>query len=249
MLNHILTVIIIISLSLGCYGGDLPADISKCKMEDNVCIRDKIMEIFKKFPNGNPSFGMPNIAELPLKNIVVARANNASPIQLNFKYLELLCYGIDKSIIVNTTGWTKDPKTITTHIHVPLMRIVGDYEAGGKILLLSLNGGGKGIVELTDCQVVLKCQVHLEKRNDGKMYLVVTKARVNLQPKKVFIQMDGLVKGSQELTNSLNKVLNDSWMDAWNEISDGVNNALAKIFYNIISQILNEIPYDDFYAK
>nr|XP_013112912.1 unnamed protein product [Stomoxys calcitrans] len=247
--EHLFMLLIVLGLLFECKSGQLPPDIQKCKVNDNVCVANKIRELFQKFPNGNPQFGMPNVSAINLTNVTVSRAKSDSPIQLNFKFLKLTCYGLENSIIVNTTGWSKEPKIIDGEIYVPLMKIVGDYETNGKILLLSLDGKGKGTFEMTDCIFHMKGRLSFEKRKDGKNYAKLEKLKVDMKPKKFFVNMENLVRGSQVLTDTLNKVLNDNWRDVWNEMSDGINTALASVYTNITSGVLNELSYDDFYAE
>nr|XP_013112563.1 unnamed protein product [Stomoxys calcitrans] len=184
MVKNFVIVTIVIFLSLQCQGADLPSDIAKCKAGDNACIRDKIMELFKKFPKGNPEFGMPNISALSKNNVVISRASPDAPVQLNFKFLDYTCYGFENAVVVNTTGWTKKPKVIEAHLRVPSLRMGGEYEGSGKILFLTLNGKGKGLVELVDCTAFTKFEIRLEKRNNGKNYAKIIKMKVDLEPKK-----------------------------------------------------------------
>ncbi|XP_013108018.1 circadian clock-controlled protein daywake [Stomoxys calcitrans] len=244
----LLTFLVVLVLACGCHGGDLPSDIQKCAVGDNQCIRHKIVEIITKYSTGNDKFGMPNISALTIKNITVARATGSSPIQLNFKFLELTVKGIENGIVLNTTGWTKEPKIVEAQIEVPLLRVVGHYQTNGKILLLALDGEGQGRVELSDCKLHIKARLTLEKRSDGQNYVKVNKLKIEMQPKKVWIKMDNLVKGSRELTDTMNKVLNDNWSDVWSELRDGINNALSLIMIQITTKIFDELPYDNFYV-
>ncbi|XP_073819357.1 circadian clock-controlled protein daywake-like [Musca autumnalis] len=240
---------ILLSLIVGSCFGDLPSDVEKCKVNDNECVATKIMEILKKFPNGNSDFGMPKISAMQLKNVTVARASDNSPIKLNFRFEQFIATGLENSIVLNTSGWTKTPKNLEANIIIPKLVINGDFETDGRILLLSLEGKGKGFIELTDCYANIKGKVVLEKRSDGKNYLKLTKLKAVMQPKKFFMKMDNLVKGSQELTQTLNDVLNDNWIEVWNELSAGINDALSKILLQLTVDVFNKLSYDDFFVE
>ncbi|XP_013113248.2 circadian clock-controlled protein daywake isoform X1 [Stomoxys calcitrans] len=249
MFKSVLACITIMGVLLECHSGELPSDIVKCKAGDNDCVRDRTTEVFKKFPKGNPAFGLPNISVLSLKNITVAKAKAGSPTQLNFKFLDLTVYGMERAITVNTTGWTKQPKTIEMFSYVDFVKMEGVYETNGKILLLTLNGKGNGVVELINCTVHTKLRFDFEQRNDGKRYAQASKLKAVVTPEKMVIKMENLVNGNKELTDTLNSVLNENWLDIWNELSDGIGKAISLVFKNGLNSVLNELSYDDFYSE
>ncbi|XP_013112676.1 circadian clock-controlled protein daywake [Stomoxys calcitrans] len=247
--GSILITAIVWALSLPTHGGELPTEITKCKVGDNDCVRDKIQEICRKYPKGNPSFAFPDISALRMENITITRANDRSPLQLNFKFLHLINYGIETIKILKTTGWTKDPKIIEMEGEIPLLRLVGHYQADGKILLFNLNGEGEASIELADCRVQLKARVKLEKRSDGKNYLKIVKLTVTLEPKKSYSKLENLIKGNKELSDSVNDVINENWRDVWNELRTGTNDVTSQIYFNIIGNVLDVLSYDDFFAE
>ncbi|XP_075145233.1 protein takeout-like [Haematobia irritans] len=206
------------------------------------------MEVFKKYAKGNPKMGLPDLTALPVKDVTVSKANSNSPIKMDFKFSDATCYGVEKTIIEVTSGWVKEPKFIEGDIIIPHLKIVGNYETSGKILLFALNGKGKGTVELFDSKVHCKYRMSLEKRSDGKNYAKVNKIKVDMKPKKIHFDLENLVDGNKELSDTLNNVLNESWSDVWNELADGVNNVIGNLFIDIMNKIYNELSYDDFYA-
>ncbi|XP_075145219.1 protein takeout-like [Haematobia irritans] len=240
---------ILLGLSCQCCSGNLPSDLEKCKVGDNECVRNKIMEIVKKYPKGNPNIGLPNISEFQMNNLIISRANSNSPLQLNLKFSKLITYGVENLLIEHTSGWTKDVKNIEIKAKIPWLKLVGDYETNGKVLLFNLESKGKGNFEMSDCKAHFKVQLKLEKREDGKNYAKLTKLKITFKPEKLSFRMDNLVKDSKELTDTINNVLNDNWRDLWNELSDGISNGLSEAYMNILTSVLNKIPYDDFYAE
>ncbi|XP_013110922.1 protein takeout [Stomoxys calcitrans] len=243
------TIVIICTILLPVYSGMLPADFTKCKVGDNACVRDKMQELYEKFPKGNPSLALPDISALYMENITVARANSGSPLQLDFKFLDLINYGIETAKVINTTGWIKDPSIIEVDAEIPLLKLVGHYQVKGKILLFNLKGEGKATFELTDCKIHLKGRVKLEKRSNGKNYLKPIKLIATLEPKEVVVQMENLINGNKELSDSVNAIINENWRDIWEELRDGTNNVISQLYFTIIGNVLNVLSYDDFFAK
>lgn len=141
------------------------------------------MEIFQKYPNGSPKFGMPNVSALVLKNVTVSRATRSSPIQLNFKFLQFVANGLEKCNVTRVSGLDKDPKSVEVDAILPKLTISGDYVTKGKILLLVLDGSGKGDIEMTDSKVKVRVKCHLEQM-DGKNYIKIDKIKALLEPNK-----------------------------------------------------------------
>ncbi|XP_061386798.1 circadian clock-controlled protein daywake-like [Musca vetustissima] len=244
-----LSITVILCLILGSYAGDLPPNITKCKVDDNVCVAQKIEEVLRKYPHGNPDIGLPNMSALPIKNVIISRASGSSPIQMNLKFVQFVTDGLQNGQVLNTTGWTKNPKIFEGNFFYPKLVVKGDYESDGRILFLSMNGRGKGLFELTNCHFNVKTKVVLEKRSNGKNYAKITKLKLVLSPEKAYTNMDNLVNGSPELSKTINDVINENWRDVWQEISNGLNAALGEVLENLLTGIFNELSYDDFYAE
>ncbi|XP_075145221.1 protein takeout-like isoform X2 [Haematobia irritans] len=254
-----LTIATVASVLIQCYCGDLPSDIQKCRSGDDTCIRDAINQVHRKFPTGNPQFGLANLSSVSRKNVAMARPNPNSAIQLNFTFLEMTMRGLENIVVANVTGWTKDPRVIESYIFIPSMEISGPYETNGKVLLLSLDGKGEGVVTLTNVTSPFKMKVDVEKRSDGKRYCKVSKIKIRVQPSnytsvpqeaiRMVFKLENLVKNSQELSNTLNDVLNENWRDFWNKLSDNINTVVSEIIADVFTGVFSEFSLDDFFVE
>lgn len=54
---------------------------------------------------------------------------------------------------------------------------------------------------------------------------------------------------NQELSDSMNMLINNNWQDVWNTMRKGVNSAVNQVAQTIISRVLDKLPYDDFYKQ
>lgn len=54
---------------------------------------------------------------------------------------------------------------------------------------------------------------------------------------------------NQELSDSMNKLINNNWQDVWHTMRKGVNSAVNQVAQTIISRVLDKLPYDDFYKQ
>ncbi|XP_023295618.2 uncharacterized protein LOC111678480 [Lucilia cuprina] len=248
-LNTILIITTIVYKIFAVYGGDLPPEIHKCKSSDNdQCIGKAIEQLYELYPNGNPDFGMPNVAALNLTNIKISRPNSNSAIQVNFEFIKCTVNGLEKAKILRTKGFDKElNKNIELDVLIPNLHLEGDYESTGKLLLLSLNGKGKGDIQLKDCKVEVRVKVVLEKRN-GKNYAKIKKIKALIEPEQMLVKLDNIFNGNAVLSDTINDVINQNWKDVWSELQGGINQALEILIINVMSGILTELSTDDFYV-
>lgn len=137
------------------------------------------------YPQGNPEFGLTNISALTVDEIILAESKGDTPIQLNFKINNVIVSGLEKLKPLRIHGFDKNiTKPLEFDIVVPHLKIEGDYTLNGKLLLLPLNGKGKGNIIFEDATFNIKIKVELENRNN-KNYGVIKKFKIlHIEPKK-----------------------------------------------------------------
>ncbi|XP_065371482.1 circadian clock-controlled protein daywake-like [Calliphora vicina] len=225
----------------------LAPQIQKCKSTDNdKCIGKAIEQIFKLYPNGNPEFGMPSIASFNLTNLKISRSNPNSPIQINFEFIKCSVYGLEKAKILRTAGLDKEFHNVEIDAIIPNLRLNGDFESTGKLLLLPINGKGKAVIELKECKIQTRTKVVLEKRN-GKNYAKIKKCKAVIEPKQMLVKLENIINDNAVLSESINGVINENWQDVWSELQEGINKIVENILINLMSDILKELSTDDFY--
>uniref|UniRef100_A0A1A9ZDI2 Uncharacterized protein n=1 Tax=Glossina pallidipes TaxID=7398 RepID=A0A1A9ZDI2_GLOPL len=222
-------------------------EIQKCKAGDHTCITERINEIIRLYPKGNPIFGLDDFSLIKLKKITASRKSSNSAVQLNFILSDLELRGIEKLTMFSSKGFVKDIKNIELDFNIPLLRINSLYELDGKLLLLPIKGKGNVEIILQDAHLAVTANVELEKRQ-GKNYIKFKKLVAMVQPKGTIFKFQNLFDGNKELTDATNKVLTDSWQDVWNELGKDFNQAFADALLLILTPIADAISYDDYFA-
>ncbi|KAL9890614.1 circadian clock-controlled protein daywake-like [Glossina fuscipes] len=229
------------------FASDLPPEIQKCKTGDHACITQRINEVIRLYPKGNPTFGLDDFSLIKLNKISAAKKSSNSPVQLNFILSNLELRGIEKLTMFSSKGFVKDIKNIELDFNIPLLRINSLYELDGKLLLLPIKGKGNVEVILHDAHFVVTINVELEKRQ-GKNYIKFKKLVAKVEPKSTTFKFENLFDGNKELTDATNKVLTDSWQDVWNELGKDFNQGFADALYLILTPVADSISYDDYFA-
>ncbi|XP_037825492.1 protein takeout-like [Lucilia sericata] len=230
--------------------GSLPPEVEKCKSTDNdECIIKNIMKIMKLYPHGYPEIGLPEFASITVKDVVLSSNKQDSPIHLNFKFNTVTITGTDKQQILRAHGFNKNlTQTIELDFFAPELKIDGDYEMEGKLLVLPLNGKGVGNIVMKDVTTKYKIKIKLENRNN-KLYGVIDKMKLwMLEPKKITLNLQNIVNNNDVLTKTVNEVINENWSDIWKELESNTMKLVEDNFRRILSDIISTLPVDEFYA-
>ncbi|KRF78987.1 circadian clock-controlled protein daywake [Drosophila virilis] len=230
--------------------GELPPEIEKCAGGDANCIVETINQIVQKYPKGLPGIGLDALDAIDFQDVVVSEATPNTPMQLSLKFNTLRVCGFENTTIQHVKGFEK----VLRHGFelagwTPLLRLDGLYEAEGRLLMLPIQGKGVAQVELSGCQFTCRAKAVEDQRTaDAKLYAKINKVKCLVNIKGLHVNFDKLLD-NQELSDSMNELINNNWQDVWNTMRKGVNSAVNQVAQTIISRVLDKLPYDDFYKQ
>uniref|UniRef100_A0A1A9ZDH0 Uncharacterized protein n=1 Tax=Glossina pallidipes TaxID=7398 RepID=A0A1A9ZDH0_GLOPL len=248
--NYRIVVAVVVCVIFQICSGSLPSNINKCKISDHVCIAKSINDVIRLYPKGNPSFGFVDISEIKRPKIILSEDKNRqkSSLGLNLIVENAVLYGLENAKVTSVSGFDPNISKITLTADVMNLRLTGDYNVNGNILLLQLKGKGKGEIKSKRTTFKATVDVRVEKRN-GKNYLAINRIKMDIQPHDLHVSLDNLFDGNKELTESLNETINKNWRDFWMELRDLANDALADLSRGILESAFNHLSYDDFYVN
>ncbi|KNC23523.1 hypothetical protein FF38_00783 [Lucilia cuprina] len=229
--------------------GSLSPDIEKCKSTDNdECVINNIMKIMKLYPHGYPDIGLPEISAITVNDVILSSSKADSPIHFDLKFNTFTITGLDKQKILRAHGFNKNlTQTIELDFFATELKIDGDYEMEGKLLVLPLNGKGVGNIVMKDLTSKYKIKINLENRNN-KLYGVIDKLKLwVLEPKKIIINLQNVVNNNEVLSKTVNEVVNENWRDVWKELQSNTIKFVEDNFRRILNDILNTLPVDEFF--
>uniref|UniRef100_A0A1A9W4G5 Abnormal spindle-like microcephaly-associated protein ASH domain-containing protein n=1 Tax=Glossina brevipalpis TaxID=37001 RepID=A0A1A9W4G5_9MUSC len=221
--------------------GVLPSNVPKCKVSDNVCIASSINEVLRLYPKGSPSFGLPDLSRLMVTKLELAKPNGqSSAVNLSLNFTNFFINGFEKAKVFNVTGFDPDFKNVIVHFEVPLLKIDTDYEANGKVLILTLKAKGHADIHLKNVTTKLIAHVNLEKKQ-GKVFVKVKDVTCDFQPQDVFVHFENILDSNKELSDSINDVINTSWRDIYPDLSYNINAALSQAILNLLRDVAKKI--------
>lgn len=125
--------------------------------------------------------------------------------------------------------------------------MVGDYEMSGRILLLPITGNGKANLTLINTRIEHRL-IGEPFMRDGHKYMRLKEYRVDLNPKRVYMQFDNLFN-DRLLSQTMNRFLNDNWETVFNELKVGYARNFGKIFRDISNKLFEEIPFNSIFLS
>ncbi|KAL9889463.1 protein takeout-like isoform 2-T2 [Glossina fuscipes fuscipes] len=221
-------------------------EIEKCKAGDHVCITQRINDVIRLYPEGNPIFKMPSLKLITFDRLEATKTASNTPLQLKFQLFDIKLSGLDNAKALSTKGFEKNTQYHEIEFQVPILKIMARYEIDGKLLLLPIKGNGNGEFILKDVHITSKHKFILEKR-DGKNYIKTVTFLTSLEPGSVTFKFENLFGGNKELTDATNKVLSDNSLDVWNAMGEQFNNGLGQLYRKILTPGMECLSYDDFF--
>lgn len=84
------------------------------------------------------------------------------------------------------SGFTSDIRTSKFELYglIPRLTLRGDYNAKAKLFFSNIEGSGTYVVILDDVKGAVKFKPRVDRIEDGKTYMKVSKVKVLLDPKK-----------------------------------------------------------------
>ncbi|KAF5305562.1 hypothetical protein FQA39_LY01653 [Lamprigera yunnana] len=222
-----------------------PEFVSKCyikKPNFEECSTKAVQKLFSAIPKGVPEIGLEPLD--PLRIPFVRILQGGGPVSVNASLTNVTVLGFGSTRIVANTV---DPKTYDFHtkLHLPKLRIDGNYILLGRILVIPLTGRGKCWFEAKDVEIYVKSDVDLYKK-DGFNFYNVTKAHVKFSIGGLKLFMGNLFDGVKALEDTTNAYLNANWKPVADSLHPILVNTIEDIMLDILQRVFNNIPADFF---
>ncbi|XP_066900886.1 protein takeout [Halyomorpha halys] len=241
MASHIINSILSFALFQIAMSAKLPSTFKKCGRTDpkfDVCLNDAIEDAIKILSSGIPKLGLVGLEPLKITHLVIGRGKGPISLDLSFKNLNI--HGITDVKITDQKTNLQAAKLECKSFNKKLV-LEGDYEVDGKILLLPIRGKGKDNVDgysiVTGLPVVKK----------NKTYLEVKSFDYSFKPSRMRLQFDNLFNGEKQLSDSMNKILNDNWEEVLREMKPSFEEALSQIFRDYVNRLYQRVSLEELY--
>ncbi|CAG9769220.1 unnamed protein product [Ceutorhynchus assimilis] len=208
--------------------------ITKTREEFVNCSTHAVQILFNEIPKGVEHIGLQVLDPLHVPYVKILQGGGG-PVTVNASLTDVSVIGFGNTkIVLNTV----DPDTYDffTKLHLPRMRIDGNYELLGRILVIPLRGKGVCWFDAKDLDIAVKSDVKMETR-DGFDFFKVTAVHVKFTIGGLKLYMGNLFDGIKALEDSTNAYLNANWRP----VAESLNPILAKTIEDIMLEILQKV--------
>ncbi|XP_028129004.1 uncharacterized protein LOC114325203 [Diabrotica virgifera virgifera] len=207
------------------------------------CSTNAVQELFNEIPKGLPEIGLQVLdpLQLPILNILQG-GGGAVTVNASLDNVTVVGFGKTK-ILYNSV----DPKTYDfyTKLSLPRLRIDGNYELLGKILVIPLRGKGALWFDAKNLEINVRSDVVMQK-HDGFDFFHVTKAHVKFSIGGLKLHMGNLFDGIKALEESTNAYLNANWKPVAESLNPILSKTIEDIMLDILQKVFDNIPANFF---
>ncbi|XP_046393775.1 circadian clock-controlled protein daywake-like [Ischnura elegans] len=229
-------------------GLKLPDYIQVCRKgipNLDECIKEHAAPVIGRLKDGIPEFNVPPMDPLYVRKIRVENGGLGISMQSG----NVRIHGLSKSKPIGQWMNKVSPPSFRWNLFAPRLEINSNYEVDGRILLLPIVGKGNLNITLTDVDYVYSFECDLERREDGKEYLVPTTSHIDFKSSRMYTTLSNLFNGNKLLGNQMNYFLNENWREIQKEFGPPIADALAKAIRKIVNAITRKVPLDAIFPE
>ncbi|KAF9422612.1 hypothetical protein HW555_001816 [Spodoptera exigua] len=213
--------LILVSSVVGLIGYTNAASASfvvPCHAADEKCLLDNLERGIKIFSNGIPELGVEKLDPLHFKEV-----DSSSP-SLKFILRDLTVTGLQRDL---------SKSTIVIKLECPV-KLDGEYELDGQVLVLKVGGNGKIHVFLKKLVIEVTLDM-VKKQKNGEEYMKVKKFTHTYElTEKSELVFEGLFQKNKVLSEAANDLIKNSPNEIVNEIG-------GKMFEVVITEVVKNI--------
>ncbi|XP_018562542.1 uncharacterized protein LOC108904454 isoform X2 [Anoplophora glabripennis] len=207
------------------------------------CSTHAVQILFNEIPKGVAEIGLEKLDPLYVPMISILQGGGG-PVTVNASLSNVTVLGFGNTKIVHNSV---DPKTFDfyTKLHLPRLRIDGNYDLFGRILVIPLKGRGTCWFDAKDLEIIVKSDIIMEK-HDGFQFFNVTKVHVKFSIGGLKLHMYNLFDGIKALEDSTNTYLNANWRPVAESLSPILSKTIEDIMIDILRKVFDNIPANFF---
>ncbi|CAH0558779.1 unnamed protein product [Brassicogethes aeneus] len=224
-----------------------PSYISTCQIKNNPnfsnCSTHSVQGLFDEIPKGIPEIGLEPLDPLKVDKIKILQGGGGA-VTVNASLTNVTVIGFGHTKVVHNTV---DNKTYDFHtkLHLDRLRIDGNYELLGRILVIPLRGKGACWFDAKDLEIYAKSDVKLIK-HDGFHFFNISAVHVKFSIGGLKLHMGNLFDGIKTLEDSTNAYLNANWRPVAESLNPILSKTIEDIMIDILKKVFDNTPADFF---
>uniref|UniRef100_A0A1A9W9I5 Uncharacterized protein n=1 Tax=Glossina brevipalpis TaxID=37001 RepID=A0A1A9W9I5_9MUSC len=210
-------------------------DLTKCS---TAAVQKLLNEVIKGVPEFKDVIG--SLDPFVLNDLTFKQDNTeAANIQIGFS--TLVIRDLSKLQVIESRV-NRNDFSFLMKLHLPQLRLTGQYKLDGRILLLSLKARGEMSMELEDVNITALIKTHLFTRDDQTFYNV-TEVKTDTNIGNLKTNFNNLFDGrSKDLEQSILITINENWREFFEVLRSNINEIIDQITFDLLHKICLFIP-------
>ncbi|VEN56598.1 unnamed protein product [Callosobruchus maculatus] len=198
------------------------------------------------FRDGDKNLNIPRIDPLEMQPFEVKTDGSQVALRLNFK--KPFIGGMSDSTITHVELDVDKDCYWKLDVITPALRLFGEYQIDGKLMMFELNGHGKCNITALDLhhRQTMKCR---KFKKDGKEYIKLTDYDIKAKPSKVVYEFEDLVPNSKEITKAILDTFNgeEESLMIYNEMEASLEKYIGEVHKMTIDAAFSMLPLEEFF--
>ncbi|XP_052866395.1 circadian clock-controlled protein daywake-like isoform X1 [Anopheles cruzii] len=228
-------------------GAGLPPVLKACPRNTtdlNQCIIDVVTELRPRLATGDlgENFTITSLEPITIDRLTIERGEN---FKANFTNFRISGATHEKTgFVVKKLKTDLNTRQINATVLLPKLQVNSKYDLKMSILVLQINGKGDLQVNLTDTRVSLKLTFYNETV-DGEEYFRFNPITLRVKFGKARFYLKNLFNGDPTLEAIGNQAINENPDVLLDEVKNGIEENLAKLFSKIASEVVKDALFDE----
>jgi len=171
------------------------------------------------------------------------------PVSINLTFNDLHVEGVSAAKVKGPEVHVIEENWGRIKGSVPKLILTGQYEIGGKVLLLPITGKGPFKLVVDDVTANVRLNFKDLPSKNGKTFKEVKEFICKLDMKKLSIHLENLFNGDKALGENMNRFLNENSLELWKELQPAFEQAIGYALKDISNKLFSKVPIDDILPK
>lgn len=213
------------------------------------CLYDT-MEYMRGFMTvGFPEFKLGATEPLHIKNLNFnSKPAMGNLVSVNANFTNVYVAGLS-GFVTEMIRADLNARTLSMRIRVPRIFITGDYDAEGKVILVTLEGNGPFTANFTDATGRGSGRIVTVPTPTGNK-LSVADVDIDFNIKNVAIKLDNLFDGTAPaLATQVNNFINMNSGRIIEEVKPQIVAEVTQLFQSVMAKAFSELPIEEFLSQ
>ncbi|XP_046393512.1 uncharacterized protein LOC124161268 [Ischnura elegans] len=229
-------------------GDEIPPYVKQCRMKDPHlidCLTSALHHLRPYLAKGIPEIEMPSVEPFRMDELSLSLTSGPNGYRIVLKDLDI--YGASNFTVSNLRLGSKE-RPFQATVSFPTLRIHAKYTSSGVLIILPASGNGSFHADFGDVDALVRGKVLSETRG-GKEYLRVDALDLDINIKRVRMQVKKIFNNNRILTEATNLFLRENGHEVIKAMTPQLKKKFTVLFKSIANQLLTHVPLDVFLIK